>query len=105
MVISTYKIYEGDIMNKKLKDKIGCIRKFNRYYTNVLGLLDNHILDSDYTLSEVRVLHEIDKTDNCTSKMLSEILCIDSGYLSRMLKKFEKAELLLKKQSDDDKRA
>lgn len=45
------------------KNKVSIIRSFNRYYTNILGLLDQHILESDLSLSEVRVLHEIEKTE------------------------------------------
>lgn len=92
-------------MNKNLKHSISIIRSFNRYYTNVLGLLDQHILESDLSLSEVRVLHEIEKTEKCTSKMLSDILCMDAGYLSRILKKFYKMDLLIKEKSSKDGRA
>jgi len=92
-------------MNKKLKDRVSIIRSFNRYYTNILGLLDQHLLESDLSLSEVRVLHEIEKTEQCTSKMLVDILCIDAGYLSRILKKFYKMGLLTKEKSTEDGRA
>jgi len=92
-------------MNKNLKHNISIIRGFNRYYTNVLGLLDQHILESDLSLSEVRVLHEIEKTEQCTSKMLADILCMDAGYLSRILKKFYKMGLLTKEKSSIDGRA
>lgn len=92
-------------MNKNLKHSVGIIRSFNRYYTNVLGLLDQHILKSDLSLSEVRVLHEIEKTEQCTSKMLADILCMDAGYLSRILKKFYKMGLLIKEKSSTDGRA
>ncbi|OOM77344.1 hypothetical protein CLOBL_30220 [Clostridium sp. BL-8] len=80
-------------MNKNLKRSISIIRSFNRYYTNVLGLLDQHILESDLSLSEVRVLHEIEKTKQCTSKMLADILCMDAGYLSRILKNYKSVYL------------
>lgn len=91
-------------MNKNLKRSISVIRRFNRYYTNVLGLLDQHILESDLSLSEVRVLHEIEKTEQCTSRRLSDILCMDSGYLSRILKKFYKMGFLTKEKSSKDGR-
>ncbi|PJI08155.1 MULTISPECIES: bifunctional helix-turn-helix transcriptional regulator/GNAT family N-acetyltransferase [Clostridium] len=92
-------------MNKNLKNKVSVIRGFNRYYTNILGLLDQYILESDLSLSEVRVLHEIGKTEKCTSKMLVDILCMDAGYLSRILKKFHKMGLLRKEKSSEDGRA
>lgn len=92
-------------MLQKTQNQVSFIRKFNRYYTNILGLLDQHILESGLSLSEVRMLHEIDKIENCTSKMLSEILCMDAGYLSRILKQFEKRGLLKKEPSPADGRA
>ncbi|HWQ80215.1 MAG TPA: helix-turn-helix domain-containing GNAT family N-acetyltransferase [Anaerovoracaceae bacterium] len=92
-------------MKSRLNKEVGIIRSFNRYYTNVLGLLDQHILESDFTLTEVRVLHEIEKTEDCTSKKLTEILCMDSGYLSRILKQFQKYGLIEKRQSPEDGRS
>lgn len=92
-------------MLQKMQNQVSVIRKFNRYYTNILGLLDQHILESDLSLSEVRILHEIDKTPNCTSKMLSDVLCMNAGYLSRILKRFENMGLLEKEPSSTDGRA
>lgn len=93
------------MMQPKIQNEIGVIRRFNRYYTNILGLLDQDILNSDYSLSEVRVLHEIDQKGKCTSKYLADTLCIDAGYLSRMLTRFQKLGLLEKIKSDEDGRA
>ncbi len=92
-------------MQSYLKKYVGIIRSFNRYYTNVLGLLNQHFLDSPYSLSEVRVLHEIEKTERCTASMLADTLSMDVGYLSRILKKFQKSGLIEKKQSVEDKRS
>lgn len=92
-------------MDIKTKEEVAVIRNFNRYYTNILGLIDQHILKSEFSLSEVRVLHEIEKTENCTSKMLSDTLTMDEGYLSRIIKKFEKCGFLYKEKSSEDGRA
>lgn len=92
-------------MNMRLKTEVALIRSFNRFYTNILGLIDQHILKSEFSLSEVRVLHEIEKTENCTSKMLSDTLFMDMGYLSRIIKKFETCGFLRKEQSASDGRA
>ena len=83
---------------------IRTIRRFNRFYTNVLGLLDQHMLDSEFSLSEARVLYEIGHIENCTSKRLIEELRIDSGYLSRIIKRFEKRGLIYRVQSREDGR-
>lgn len=84
---------------------VSLVRDFNRYYTNVLGLLDQHILGSGYSLSEARVLHEIGRTQPCTAVTLAGTLHIDAGYLSRMLKRFESATLLSRERSEADGRS
>lgn len=80
------------------------VRKFSRFYTNILGLLDQCILDSSYSLTEARVLIEIYKTNRCTANWLIENLNIDRGYMSRILKKFENNDLILKEKSLEDGR-
>ncbi|MDO5147295.1 MAG: helix-turn-helix domain-containing GNAT family N-acetyltransferase [Eubacteriales bacterium] len=92
-------------MNLKLATEVALIRSFNRFYTNILGLIDQHILKSEFSLSEVRVLHEIEKTPDCTSKVLSDILSMDAGYLSRIIRKFEKTGFIKREQSESDGRA
>ncbi|MDQ0170181.1 bifunctional helix-turn-helix transcriptional regulator/GNAT family N-acetyltransferase [Paenibacillus tundrae] len=84
---------------------IPIIRRFNRYYTKVLGLLDKNLLDSEFSLSEVRVLYEIGQSKECKASMLIEQLGLDPGYLSRMLKRFEKLGLTYRVQSKEDGRA
>lgn len=84
---------------------IAHIRQFSRFYTRLLGLLDSHVLSSDFSLSEARVLFEIGNTERCTAKMLTEQLGIDAGYLSRIMKRFEKAGLAYKVQSEEDGRS
>jgi len=80
------------------------IRSFNRFYTGMIGLLNQHILESNLSLSEVRVLYEIGQLGKCTAGQLISILKIDGGYLSRMLKKFEKNGWLNRQQSTADGR-
>lgn len=83
---------------------ISQIRSFNRFYTKVLGLLDQYILDSEYSLTEVRVLHEISKTNRCTAIALGNQLEIDRSYMSRIVKHLEKEKLVTKVQSREDNR-
>lgn len=80
------------------------VRQFNRFYTGMLGLLNQHILDSRYSLSEVRVLYEIAHTENCTAGQLTALMQIDGGYLSRILKAFEKDGMVLRRKSPSDGR-
>ncbi|MEC2202742.1 helix-turn-helix domain-containing GNAT family N-acetyltransferase [Bacillus subtilis] len=78
-------------------------RKFNRFYTNVLGFLNEHIYDSPFSLTETRILFEIYNT-NCTAKALQDKLGLDRGYVSRIVKQFEKEDLIYKQRSKDDAR-
>ena len=79
------------------------IRRFNRFYTQILGLLNNKLLKSDYSLAEARVLFELGQP-NLVSKELSKQLHIDPAYLSRLLMRFEKQGLIHKKKSLEDTR-
>ncbi|HET9905362.1 MAG TPA: MarR family winged helix-turn-helix transcriptional regulator [Anaerolineales bacterium] len=87
--------------NQKLIDKI---RSFNRFYTNIIGLLDQHFLDSPFSLTEGRVLYEICNTEDCTAKKIRESFVIDEGYLSRILESFAKRGLIKKTPSRSDGR-
>jgi DNA-binding MarR family transcriptional regulator len=83
---------------------IQSIRDFNRFYTNIIGLVDNHILDSPYSLPEARVLYELFHHQPCTASTIMASITMDKGYLSRVLKSFEKKGLLIRKPSKDDGR-
>lgn len=89
-----------------MKDKdIELIREFNRFYTGIIGLLDEHILQSPYSLPEARVLYELHHRQPCSAKDLTEAINMDKGYLSRVLNTFAKTGLVIKKQSKEDGRA
>ena len=89
---------------KKDKILVGKIRTFNRFYTNIIGLLDQHILDSPYTLTEVRILYEIYHTKNCTAKKIREVISIDLGYLSRIIDRFVGKKFVRRSSSAVDRR-
>jgi DNA-binding MarR family transcriptional regulator len=80
------------------------IRSFNRFYTNIIGLLDQHFLDSPFSLTEGRVLYEICNTEECSAKKIREQIIIDEGYLSRILDSFVKRDLIKKRRSPKDGR-
>ena len=86
-------------------EQINQIRDFNRFYARLIGLLDKTYLNSAYSLAEVRVLHEIYHHDEITANDILATLQIDKGYLSRILKSFEKKKMVLKKRSTEDGRA
>ncbi len=87
--------------NQELVDRI---RSFNRFYTNIIGLLDQHFLDSPFSLTEGRVLYEICNTEECSAKKIRESIVIDEGYLSRILDNFAKRGLIKKTPSSQDRR-
>jgi DNA-binding MarR family transcriptional regulator/GNAT superfamily N-acetyltransferase len=89
---------------KKTVDSIHKIRSFNRFYTNILGLLNQHILESGYSLTEVRVMLEISKINHCTANALATQLNIDRSYMSRIIKNLERNELITRVQSTKDNR-
>ena len=89
------------VQDQELIDKI---RSFNRFYTNMIGLLDQHYLESPFSLTEGRVLYEICNTEDCSAKKIREHIVIDEGYLSRILDNFAKGGLIRKTRSQDDGR-
>lgn len=86
------------------QEMIDRIRGFNRFYTNIIGLLDQHFLDSPFSLTEGRVLYEICNSEECTAKKIRESILIDEGYLSRILDNFAKRGLIRKTPSPTDRR-
>jgi DNA-binding MarR family transcriptional regulator/ribosomal protein S18 acetylase RimI-like enzyme len=86
------------------EENINKIRSFNRFYTNILGLLNQHILGSGYSLTEVRVLLEISKMHRCSANAIANYLNIDHSYMSRIIKKLQANELIIRSQSIKDNR-
>jgi len=86
------------------QDIISDIRKFNRFYTILLGILEKHVLDTGYSLTEARVILEIGFMRECIANDLVERLKIDRSYMSRIIAKLSKDELLIKESSPSDSR-
>jgi DNA-binding MarR family transcriptional regulator len=80
------------------------VRSFNRFYTNIIGLLDQHFLDSPFSLTEGRVLYEICNNEECSAKEIRRRIVIDEGYLSRILDSVSRHGLIKKTQSSKDAR-
>ena len=89
---------------KRKQRTIEEIRAFNRYYTGLIGLLNDHLLDSEYSLAEVRILYEINTHQPVSASKIMSEMGIDKGYLSRVLKQLEKNGLISKQVSGEDAR-
>ncbi len=85
--------------------RIEAIRAFNRFYTRQIGLLQEGLLDSQYSLTEVRILYELAHGNGITAKNLAQTLGLDPGYLSRILRKFHEHGLIDKEPKETDQRA
>jgi len=84
--------------------RIDSVRRFNRFYTRAIGVLQEGWLDSPFPLTEARVLYELAHRKKPTATLLRNNLDLDAGYLSRILSGFEKRGLIEKKPSEDDRR-
>jgi DNA-binding MarR family transcriptional regulator/GNAT superfamily N-acetyltransferase len=85
-------------------DPVQTVRRFNRFYTRQIGVLQEHLLESQFSLTEVRVLYELAHREKATAKDLCRDLGLDRGYLSRMLQNFEKHRWVKTEPSPEDRR-
>lgn len=86
-------------------DNIQNIRAFNRFYTDLIGLLNQHLLNSPYSLAEARIIYEIYNGQSVKASQIMEAMHIDKSYLSRLIKKLEKDHIITKQPSAHDARA
>lgn len=84
--------------------EIAAIRAFNRFYTRKLGVLDQQLLKSPFSLSEARVMYELAHTGDLAAKEIGLELGLDPGYLSRIIQKFDEDGLVTRKPLPSDRR-
>lgn len=90
--------------SNELPAQIEAIRRFNRFYTRQIGVLEEGLLQSPYSLTEARVIYELAHQEQTTAAELANELKLDAGYLSRMLRDFDKRGLIDKQPSEKDGR-
>lgn len=88
-----------------LAARVDAVRRFTRFYMLFAGVLHRRLLDSPYSLTEARVIYELAHHETATAAELAGELNLDSGYLSRILKGFEKKGLIARRPSESDGRA
>jgi DNA-binding MarR family transcriptional regulator/GNAT superfamily N-acetyltransferase len=84
--------------------QISAVRAFNRYYTSKLGVLDQYLLKSPFSLSEARVLYELAHREDPSAKEIGTELGLDAGYLSRIVQNFDENGLITRKPLASDRR-
>ena len=83
---------------------VATLREFSRFYTRRLGTLAEGLLDTPWSLTEARVVYELGQAPSMDMATLRATLALDSGYLSRLLAKFDAAGLIARTASATDGR-
>lgn len=87
-----------------LEQRVQAVRQFSRFYTRQLGVLNEKLLGSKYSLTEVRVLFELAQRESCRAKDIGQDLGLDAGYLSRIVNRFVRTRLVTRERSEVDAR-
>src|SRR5215207_157199 len=86
------------------EQEVAAVRAFNRFYTRRLGVLDQQLLKSPFSLSEARVLYELAHREDLSAKEIGAELGLDAGYLSRIVQNFDEAGLITREPLPSDRR-
>src|SRR5260370_20049533 len=87
-----------------LEGVVAAVRQFNRFYTREIGVLEERLLDTPFSLTESRLLYELANRTTPTASELAKDLGLDPGYLSRILRSFEARGLVARTPSELDGR-
>jgi DNA-binding MarR family transcriptional regulator/GNAT superfamily N-acetyltransferase len=90
--------------NENLDRQVAAVRAFNRFYTRKLGVLDQQLSKSPFSLSEARVLYELAHREEPAAKEIGIELGLDPGYLSRIVQRFDEDGLITRKPLPADRR-
>lgn len=98
------KLAAPELAAPDLAAQAAAVRRFNRFYTRQIGVLEEGLLDSGLTLTEARVLYELANREGLTAATLCRELGLDQGYLSRILARFRRQGLLARTPLPGDRR-
>jgi DNA-binding MarR family transcriptional regulator/N-acetylglutamate synthase-like GNAT family acetyltransferase len=84
--------------------RVAAVRRFNRFYTQKIGVVREGYLNSPYSLAEARVLYELGARERPSASELARDLGFDPGYLSRIVAGFAKQKLVVSERSETDRR-
>ncbi|MGY3454271.1 bifunctional helix-turn-helix transcriptional regulator/GNAT family N-acetyltransferase [Bradyrhizobium sp. USDA 4353] len=96
---------DSQLVDAEVADhQVAAVRAFNRFYTRKLGALDQHLLDSPFSLAEARVLYELAQHAAISAKEIGLSLGLDAGYLSRIIQSFDEKGLISRTPLPSDRR-
>jgi DNA-binding MarR family transcriptional regulator/GNAT superfamily N-acetyltransferase len=85
-------------------EDVAAVRSFNRFYTRQIGVLQEGLLESPFSLTQVRVLYELAKRGEAAAAEEGRDHGLDAGDLSRLVRGFEERGLLERLPSEEDGR-
>ena len=92
------------MLDSSFEQRVTAVRRFSRFYTRQIGLLQDGLLDTPFSLTQARVLYELAQQQSCTATELAVALGLDHGYLSRILRLFDERGLVAKRRGNEDGR-
>jgi DNA-binding MarR family transcriptional regulator/N-acetylglutamate synthase-like GNAT family acetyltransferase len=89
---------------KKDDDAVAEIRRFNRFYTRYIGVVNSRMLKTEFSLAEARVLYEVAKRETPTATEVGKVLGMDPAHVSRILRGHQRHGLIVRERSEKDGR-